>query len=97
MCIRALPLDNTCTHASCSSVNSVSVEKFFEKRILNWSHRWLTLGGKVTLVKYVLESIHVYWISLAKFLKILLNRIRRKMFNFLWTRKKLKVGMHLVN
>jgi hypothetical protein len=42
------------------------LEKKFEKRISNWSHRWLTLGGRFTLVKVVLESIHVYWLSLAK-------------------------------
>jgi hypothetical protein len=64
------------------------LEKKIEKIISNWSHRWLTLGGRVTLVKYVLESILVYWISLAKIPKILLNKIRRRMFSFLWTGKK---------
>jgi hypothetical protein len=54
------------------------------------------LGGRVNLVKFVLESIHVYWLSLAKIPKSILNRIRRKMFSFLWTRKKEK-GVHLVN
>jgi len=36
------------------------LERNFEKRISNWSHRWLSLGGRVTLVKVVLESIPVY-------------------------------------
>jgi hypothetical protein len=73
------------------------LEKKIEKRISNWSHRWLTLGGRVTLVKVVLESIPVYWLSLAKIPKSLLNKIRRRMFSFLWTGKKVKEGMHLVS
>jgi hypothetical protein len=54
----------------------------FEKRIANWSLRWLSLGGRVTLVKVVLESIPVYWLSLAKIPKSILNIIRRRMFSF---------------
>jgi len=38
------------------------LEKKIEKRISNWSHRWLTLGGRFTLVKVVLKSIPVYWL-----------------------------------
>jgi ribonuclease HI len=66
-----------------------------EKRIANWSHRWLSLGGRVTLVKVVLESIPVYWLSLAKIPKSILNTIRKRMFSFLWTGKKTKEGIHL--
>jgi hypothetical protein len=73
------------------------LEKKIEKRISSWSHRWLTLGGRVTLVKSVLESIPVYWLSLAKIPKSILNRIRRKMFSFLWSGKKEKEGVHLIN
>ncbi len=36
-----------------------------EKRILIWSHRWLTRAGRLVLIKYVLEAIPVYWMSLA--------------------------------
>jgi hypothetical protein len=67
------------------------LEKKIEKRILSWSHRWLTLGGKVILVKIVLESISVYWLSLAKIPKSVLNSIRRRMFSlyqkyiYIWT------------
>jgi hypothetical protein len=31
--------------------------KKVEKKISNWCHRWLTLGGRYILVKSVLESI----------------------------------------
>jgi hypothetical protein len=66
------------------------LEKKIEKRILSWSHRWLSLGGRVILVKVVLEIIYVYWLSLAKIPISVLNSIRRRMFSFLWTGKKVK-------
>jgi hypothetical protein len=69
----------------------------FEKMIANWSLRWLSLGGRVTLVKVVLESIHVYWLSLAKIPKSILNIIRRRMFSFMWSGKKVKEGIHLIS
>jgi hypothetical protein len=73
------------------------LEKKFDARISNWSHRWLSLGGRVILVKSVLESIPVYWLSLANIPKCTLNNIRRRMFNFLWTGNKLKEGVHLIS
>ena len=42
------------------------LKKKCAKRILSWSHRWLSLGGRVILVKVVLDSISVYWISMEK-------------------------------
>jgi len=50
------------------------LEKKFNIRIANWSHRWLSLGGRLTLVKDVLESLPVYWLSLAKIPKCNLNK-----------------------
>jgi hypothetical protein len=55
-----------------------------KKRTSNWCHRWLTLGDIFTLVKSFLENIHVFWISMDNIPKGMLNRIQRRMFNFLW-------------
>ena len=60
----------------------------FEKRIASCTLRWLSLGGRVTLAKSILESILVYWLSLAKIPKSIFNIIRRKMFGFVWFSKK---------
>jgi len=73
------------------------LEKKFETRISNWSHRWLSLGGMYNVVKGVLESIPVYWLSLAKILKSILNNIRKRMFIFMWIGKNIKEGVHLIN
>jgi hypothetical protein len=73
------------------------LEKKVEKRIANWSHRWLSLGGRYTLIKDVLERIPVYWLSVVKIPKGTLNNIRRRVFSFLWTGKKQKEGIHLLS
>jgi hypothetical protein len=57
----------------------------FERRIGLWCHRWLSLGGRYVLVKSVLESLPVFWLAVANFPISVLNKIRRVMFNFLWS------------
>jgi hypothetical protein len=58
--------------------------KKFEKRINNWCYRWLSLGGRLTLLKAVLTSQSVYWLSMAVVPISVLNLLRKMMFNFLW-------------
>lgn len=36
-----------------------------ESRINLWHHRWLSRAGRLVLIKSVLESIPVYWMSLV--------------------------------
>lgn len=61
-----------------------------------WHNRWLSHGGKLVLVKSVLESILVYQMSIAQVPKGILNKIRKKCFNLLWTGKRAKKGIPLV-
>jgi hypothetical protein len=39
--------------------------KKLEKRLISWSHRWLSRAGRLVLVKSVLEAIPVFWMSLS--------------------------------
>ena len=55
-----------------------------EKRIMVWSHRWLSRAGRLTLIKSVLEAIPVYWMSLAWIPRGILEKIRRLCFAYLW-------------
>jgi hypothetical protein len=48
------------------------------------------------LVKVVLESILVYWMSIAHIPKGILDKIRKKCFSFLWVGKREKKGIPLV-
>ena len=36
-----------------------------EKRLMVWSHKWLSRAGRLVLVKATLEAILVYWMSLS--------------------------------
>jgi len=37
-----------------------------EKKIGHWTFRWLSLGGRMVLIKSVLQNMLVFWLSLAK-------------------------------
>lgn len=37
-----------------------------DARISIWCNRWLSWGGRLVLVKSVLESIPVYWMTITK-------------------------------
>ena len=67
-----------------------------ERRINQCCNRWLTLGGRLILVKFVLGNNLVYWLSLSKILYYILDFIRRKNFNFLWVVNKEKASLHLL-
>jgi hypothetical protein len=71
--------------------------KKFEKRINNWCYRWLSLGGRLTLLKAVLTSQSVYWLSMAVVPISILNLLRRMMYNFLWKRDSVSHHLHLCN
>jgi hypothetical protein len=62
--------------------------KKLEKRLNIWSHRWLSHVGRLVLVKSMLESIPVYWMSLSWIPKGILEAARKLTFRFLWSGKK---------
>ena len=66
-------------------------------RIGKWSSNWLSLGGRLTLIKVVLQSIPVYWFALFRVSVGVLNTIRRSFFNFLWRGAHLSWKFHLTN
>jgi hypothetical protein len=66
-----------------------------EKKIDNWCYRWLSLGGRLILLKVVLESQSVYWLSLAIIPNSILNTLRKIMMNFLWNGNRETNHIHL--
>jgi hypothetical protein len=65
------------------------------KRIEVWCNRWLSLGGRYTLVKSVLEGQPVYWMSLEAIPRVVLNQIQKLIFKFLWNGSKDSQKIHL--
>jgi hypothetical protein len=68
-----------------------------EKRISLWCNRWISKGGILKLIKYVIKVIHMYLNPLENILKGILVRIRKLCFNYLWKGKFEYLGSHLVN
>ena len=71
--------------------------ELFEKKIHNWTYRYLSLGGRVVLIKVVLTGLAVYWFSLARCPKSILNALRKTIFSFLWGSSDGHHKAHLVS
>jgi hypothetical protein len=67
----------------------------FERRIGFWCNKWLSLGGRFILVKSVLESLVVYWMTLERIPNKIIIMLRRLSFNFLWNDHAGKRRFHL--
>jgi hypothetical protein len=70
------------------------VEKF-ERKIGFWCNKWLSLGGRFVLVKTVLESLSIFWMSLERIPCNILAKLRKLSFNFLWSGQNEKHHIHL--
>jgi hypothetical protein len=68
-----------------------------EKKIGHWCNRWLSIGGRYTLIKAALEGQPVYWMALAAIPIPVLNKLRKIIYNFLWSGNKDQRKLHLCN
>ena len=69
----------------------------FERKIKNWTYRYLSLGGRVVLIKAVLTGLDVYCFALARCPKSILNILRKHIYNFLWGTSAGHSFSHLAN
>jgi hypothetical protein len=67
------------------------------KKIGHWCNRWLTIGGRYTLLKSVLEGQPIYWMALAAIPIYVLEKLRKLSYNFLWSGSKDQHNFHLCN
>lgn len=56
---------------------------------------FLSRGGRYILVMLVVQNIPLYWLSMAKIPKVILDKMKKRIFSFLWSSMKEK-GVHLV-
>ena len=69
----------------------------FERRIKHWSHKCLSLGGRLVLVQTVLSRLPIYLLALAPIPVSVLDRLRRLTFAFLWGSSGVNNKYHLAN
>jgi hypothetical protein len=65
------------------------------KKVGTWCNRWLSLGGRLILIKSVLEAQPVYWMALESLPSSVISRIRRVIFHFLWNGLSANTHYHL--
>jgi ribonuclease HI len=71
------------------------IVKTLERKIGGWCNIWLSLGGRLTLIKAVLEGLAVFWMTLERIPKKIINVLRRLSSNFLWNGLGKKHSLHL--
>ncbi|XP_022014076.1 uncharacterized protein LOC110913564 [Helianthus annuus] len=71
-----------------ANMNRVSnwdpIISIFRNRLSNWKARFLSIGGRVVLIKSVLESLPIYFFSIFKVPVKVVVRLESLMKNFLW-------------
>lgn len=60
----------------------------FDKQISGWKGRLLSFGGKITLLKSVLNALPIHALSVLKHPRKLLQHLERSMAAFLWNSKE---------
>lgn len=53
-------------------------------RISSWNHRWLTLAGKILLIKSMLNVIPIYLMLVVKTPLKVVNELNSSLISFLW-------------
>ena len=67
-----------------------------EKKLANWKARYISLGGRVTLINSVLDSLPTYVMSLFPMPSNVEERLDKLRRDFLWKGNKEGKGLHLV-
>lgn len=72
-----------CNHRTQSPWKSL-VQKL-KNKLSVWKGRFLYIGGKITLINSILNSIPIYFLSFYKIPKIMLQQLIKIQRNFLWS------------
>ncbi|KAI3793650.1 hypothetical protein L1987_36270 [Smallanthus sonchifolius] len=60
------------------------VYDLFDARLAKWKAGLLSIGGRITLIRAVLESLPIYYFSLYRAPVQVINELEAKIRNFLW-------------
>ena len=79
----------------CSSWKKVV--EVFESRLAGWKSKLLSIGGRVILIKVVFESLPIYYFSLYKAPRKVVENLEKIMRKFLWTGSSVGNKVHWVS
>ena len=73
------------------------VEERFRKRLALWKKRYISKGGRLTLIRSTLSNMPIYIMSLFRLPRGAKSRLEKIQRDFLWGGGKLEKKIHLVN
>lgn len=68
----------------------------FDKELVVWQFKWLSLGGRLILIKFVLQNMFVYWMHFYMLPMDIIQKIDEIIACFLWFGNSLGRKIHLV-
>ena len=74
-----------------------AMKERFKKRLAMWKRQFLSKGGRLTIVKSILSSLSIYYMSLYVILSKVSLRLEKIQRNFLWEGEAFEKMPHLVN
>ncbi|CAL5376573.1 unnamed protein product [Camellia sinensis] len=67
-----------------------------KQRLASWKRRYLSLAGRLTLIKSVLASLPIFYLSIFKMPEMVAKKIESIQSGFLWGGSDLRRKVHLV-
>lgn len=68
-----------------------------DKRLAGWKGRYLSKGGKITLIKSALANLPIYYLSLFRAPNPILKKLKNIRKNFLWDTHEGEPRFHMVS
>ena len=69
----------------------------FRNKLAGWKNKFLSFGGRVTLIKSVLSSLLLYYMSIFKIPRKVTDELDKIQSRFLWGSSETRRKVHLVN
>ena len=67
------------------------------ERLAFWKRQYISKGGRLTLIRSMLSSLPIYFLSLFRMPKLVCSRLEKIQIDFLWGGGNLERKPHLVN
>ncbi|GJX19584.1 putative gag-pol polyprotein [Tanacetum coccineum] len=75
-----------------SILNSMPFAEGFCFRVNDWRNKFLSLAGRLRLIRSVLSSMHIYWASIFILPNRIVHDLEQLMRGFLWCQGEMKKG-----
>lgn len=57
----------------------------FERMFLRWDNRCISLGGRLIMLRFVFQGIHLFWMHIFQIPNAIIKHIESIIANFIWS------------